>query len=70
MFSQKSVEAKPIDTQKELAKADGVSHDTIHKVEVIEKESGPYLNISPPRWTVSARGELNSLCPTNTNENH
>ena len=33
--SQKSVEQKPIDTQKELAKVAGVSHDTIHKVEVI-----------------------------------
>ena len=31
--SQKSVEQKPIDTQKELAKLAGVSHDTIHKVE-------------------------------------
>lgn len=28
--SQKSVEQKPIDTQKELAKVAGVSHDTIH----------------------------------------
>lgn len=35
--SQKSVEQKPIDTQKELAKVAGVSHDTIHKVETIEK---------------------------------
>lgn len=34
--SQKSVEQKPIDTQKELAKVAGVSHDTIHKVEVIQ----------------------------------
>ena len=34
--SQKSVEQKPIDTQKELASIAGVSHDTIHKVEVIE----------------------------------
>jgi hypothetical protein len=37
-LSQKSVEAS-IDTQKELAKIAGVSHDTIHKVEVIEKEA-------------------------------
>ena len=36
--SQKSVEQKPIDTQKELAKAAGVSHDTIHKVKTIMKK--------------------------------
>ena len=29
--------AKPIDTRQELAKVAGVSHDTIHKVETIEK---------------------------------
>lgn len=34
-ISQKSV--KSCDTQKELAKVAGVSHDTIHKVETIEK---------------------------------
>ena len=36
---QKSAEQKPIDTREELAKIAGVSHDTIHKVEVI-KNSG------------------------------
>lgn len=41
-LSQKSVEVqKPIDTQKELAKAAGVSHDTIAKVEKIEKTASP-----------------------------
>lgn len=35
--SQKSVEQKPIDTQKELASIAGVSHDTIAKVEKIEE---------------------------------
>lgn len=39
--SQKSVEQKPIDTQKEIAKAAGVSHDTIAKVEKIEKQAAP-----------------------------
>ena len=39
--SQKSVEQKPIDTQKELAKVAGVSHDTIHKVETIERKATP-----------------------------
>ena len=36
--SQKSVEQKPIDTQKELAKIADVSHDTIHKAEVIRNK--------------------------------
>ena len=36
---QKSVKA--IDTQKELAKVAGVSHDTIHRVEVIEEKATP-----------------------------
>lgn len=37
--SQNSVKQKPIDTQRELAKIAGVSHDTIHKVEVIEAKA-------------------------------
>ena len=41
--SQKSVEQKPIDTQKEVAKVAGVSHDTIHKVEVIENSGDKEL---------------------------
>ncbi len=36
---QKSVEQKPIDTQKELAKVANVSHDTIAKVKVIEAKA-------------------------------
>ena len=36
---QKSV--NPVNTQKELAKIAGVSHDTIHKVEQIEKHATP-----------------------------
>ena len=32
---------KPIDTQKEIAKAAGVSHDTIAKVEKIERQAAP-----------------------------
>ncbi len=36
--SQKSVNHK-IDTQKEIAKAAGVSHDTIHKVEKIQEKA-------------------------------
>lgn len=38
--SQKSVEQK-IDTQKELARIAGVSHDTIYKVEKIEQKATP-----------------------------
>lgn len=47
---QKSV--NPVNTQRELAKAAGVSHDTIHKVEKIQKEA--------PEETKEAlrRGEL------------
>lgn len=47
-LSQNSVEVqKPIDTQKELAKIAGVSHDTIAKVEHIEKEAPePIVNAS------------------------
>jgi len=39
--SQNSV--NPLDTQKELAKAAGVSHDTISKVETIIEEGSPQL---------------------------
>jgi N6-adenosine-specific RNA methylase IME4/DNA-binding XRE family transcriptional regulator len=39
---QKSVEVrKPIDTQKELAKIAGISHDTIYKIEKIEEKATP-----------------------------
>lgn len=41
LLSQKSVEAKPIDTQKELAAVAGLSHDTIAKVEKIEAKAPP-----------------------------
>ena len=36
---QKSVEQNPINTQKEIAKAAGVSHDTVHKVEKIQEKA-------------------------------
>lgn len=48
--SQKSV--KPIDTQRELAKIAGVSHDTIAKVESVEK------NAPDPIKEASRRGEI------------
>lgn len=40
---QKSDKVKPIDTKKELAKVAGVSHDTIHKVEAIQKSGNEQL---------------------------
>ena len=49
--SQKSVNHKT-DTQKELARIAGVSHDTIHKVEVIEK------NAPEPIKEAARRGDL------------
>lgn len=49
--SQKSVNHKT-DTQKELARIAGVSHDTIHKVEVIEK------NAPEPIKQAARRGDL------------
>lgn len=39
LLSQKSDEANGISTKKEIAKIAGVSHDTVYKVEVIEKEA-------------------------------
>lgn len=40
LLSQNSVKAnEKVDTQKELAKIAGVSHDTINKVEFIEKNA-------------------------------
>lgn len=40
---QNSVKQKPINTQKELATIAGVSHDTIHKVETIEKSGNDFI---------------------------
>ena len=50
--SQKSVEQKPIDTQKELARVAGVSHDTMSKVEAIEREA------PKPIIEASRRGDI------------
>jgi ParB-like chromosome segregation protein Spo0J len=43
----------PIDTREELAKIAGVSHDTIHKVEVIEKEAGPEVKEAVEKGEIS-----------------
>jgi hypothetical protein len=51
-LSQKSVEAfKPIDTQKQLAKAASVSHDTMHKAKVISAKAPEPLKQTKPRHT-------------------
>lgn len=41
--SQNSVKLKPVDTQKQVAKAAGVSHDTIHKAKQIKSEGASEL---------------------------
>ena len=50
--SQKSVNHKT-DTQKELAQIAGVSHDTIHKVEVIEKNAPAEIKEKARRGEIS-----------------
>jgi len=44
---EESTEQKPIDTQKELAKVAGVSHNTIAKVEKIEAKATPEAKEDP-----------------------
>ena len=61
--SQKSVEQKPIDTQKELAKVAGVSHDTIHKVETIEKKATPQTKQLVREGKLSINQAYNSVAP-------
>ena len=60
--SQKSVKAS-IDTQKELAKTAGVSHDTIAKVERIERDATPELKraITDNRISINAASQVASL---------
>ena len=41
-----------IDTKKELATIAGVSHDTIHKVEVVEKHGTPEIKAKARRGTL------------------
>lgn len=56
---QKSV--KSHNTQKELAEAAGVSHDTIHKVEVIEAEAPVELREKARRGEVSINRAYNEV---------
>ena len=45
--------AKPIDTRQELARIAGVSHDTIHKVEVVEKNAPEEIKEKARRGDIS-----------------
>ena len=51
--TQKSAEQKPIETRKELAKLAGVSHDTIHKVEVIQQNAPEEIKDKARRGEIS-----------------
>lgn len=66
--SQKSVEQKPIDTQKELAKLAGVSHDTIHKVEKIQAEASEGTKQKLRNGDISINHAFNNL-PSQRNKN-
>lgn len=59
-FLQKSVKS-PINVQKELAKAAGVSHDTIHKVEVIEEKAAPEVKEQLRKGEVSINKAYNEI---------
>lgn len=51
--SQKSDERKEVNTKKELAKIAGVSHDTIAKVEKIERQATPEVKAQVKNGTLS-----------------
>lgn len=59
--SQKSVEQKPIDTQKEIAKVAGVSHDTIAKVEKIERQAAPEIKEQLRKGEISINQAVNVI---------
>ena len=46
-------EIEPIDTKKELAQIAGVSHDTIHKVEIIEREAPEEIKLAAQNGDIS-----------------
>lgn len=60
--SQKSVD-HTVDTQKELAKIAGVSHDTIHKVEKIEEKATPKTKQLIREGKLSINQAYNSVMP-------
>ena len=57
---QKS-DKSPIDTKKELAKVAGVSHDTIHKVDVIEQKAPEEVKKKLQRGEVSINRAYNDI---------
>lgn len=52
---------KAVDTNKELAKVAGVSHDTIHKVDVIEQKAAPEVKDQLRRGEMSISKAYNEL---------
>ena len=58
---QKSAKVKPIDTRAEVARAAGVSHDTIAKVKVIEKKASPELKESLRRGDATINSAYKGL---------
>lgn len=57
--NQKSDERYELNTNKELAKVAGVSHDTIHKVEVIEEKAAPEVKEQLRKGEVSINKAYN-----------
>jgi len=57
---QKSAQA-PVKTREELANLAGVSHDTIHKVEIIEKEASPEIKEALRKGKMSVNRAYKSL---------
>lgn len=58
---QKSAEPKNSEVRDELAKAAGVSHDTIHKVEVIEEKAAPEVKEQLRKGEVSINKAYNEI---------
>ena len=67
---QNSVEQKPIDTQKEIAKVAGVSHDTIAKVETIEHKAPEPVVMASRKGDISVNSayEVTKLEPQEQKE--
>jgi N6-adenosine-specific RNA methylase IME4 len=53
LLKQKSAEAKPVETRREIAAAANVSHDTIAKVKVIEARATPEVKAALSRQDIS-----------------
>lgn len=70
LLSQNSVEAKSVDTQKEIAKVAGVSHDTIAKVETIEHKAPEPVVMASRKGDISVNSayEVTKLEPQEQKE--